>query len=159
MSNFVKMYDFQGMNDYSDIFLLKNSFHLIRLSKPSMILYLVFLQFMFMMVIWIFRISTATWNYTSFIGTGIISVNVIYVALIVKTFFSDCVGKSLYSWWNFILPSTFWQTIDDVVFMKNGITIASPNLKNKSKPFIVKMNMYDIFWWFLFVYLIFIYLL
>ena len=87
------MYDFQGMNDYSDIFLSKNSFHLIRLSKPSMILYLLFVQFMFMMVIWIFRISTATWNYTSFISTGIISVNVIYVALIVKTFFSDCVGK------------------------------------------------------------------
>ena len=75
-----------------------------------------------------------TWNYTSSISLGIVSVNnVFYGVLIVKHFISDGLGKTKYSWRNLIFPWTFWQTICDVIFM------------NKLKSFIVKMNRYDIF--------------
>ena len=42
LSNFGKMADFQGIKDSSDIFLSGNSFPLIRLSKPSTMLSLLF---------------------------------------------------------------------------------------------------------------------
>ena len=45
-STFVKMTDFQGVKDFSDIFLSDNNFPLTRLSMPSKMLSLFFFQFM-----------------------------------------------------------------------------------------------------------------
>ena len=86
-----------------------------------------------------------TWNYTSSISLGIVSVNnVFYGVLIVKHFISDGLRKTKYSWRNLIFPWTFWQTIYDVIFM------------NKLKSFIVKMNRYDIFLYFSGVFFVYV---
>ena len=46
LSTFIKMADFHGIKDSSDIFLPNNNFPLIQFSKPSAIFSLLFFQFM-----------------------------------------------------------------------------------------------------------------